>query len=260
MSSAEDWKTFWKEKAEERTSHFEYDRGRSPREKEIESLSIDELLTFIDPKPWEQVFDAGCGTGSNILLLHSKVRRIIGMDYTTGAVERCRKRIVSADISAVELMRGDITDIPIPDSSIDKVLCMSVLQYLDDEQARKAFEEFRRILTGGGTLILHVKNSSSLYLSTLWLAKKIKSLFRKQVKIEYLRPFRWYRRKLAEKGFEIQEFNSLNLFMIEGMPTFLLHFLQKLELRNFYKPFFQTQFVRRHGSDLKIKARINKAG
>jgi ubiquinone/menaquinone biosynthesis C-methylase UbiE len=258
MSTVEEWKRFWKEKAETSESNFEYDRGRSPREREIESLSTRELVEFVDPKPLEIIFDAGCGTGVNILLLHSKVKRMIGMDYTEGAIERCKKRIYSSKINNVELLQGSITNIPIPDCSVSKVLCMSVLQYLDDTQVRTAFKEFVRILVADGVLVLHAKNLSSLYLSTLWLAKKLKSLVRKRTSIEFLRSFKWYVKELSSLGFEVEDYNSFNLLMIELMPRTLLLRLQKLELQNYNKPFLRAAFIRRHGSDLKIKARIRK--
>ena len=254
MTTAEEWKAFWKKKGEESNSHFEYDRGRSPREREIERLSNEELLEFIEPKPNEIVFDAGCGTGSNLVLLYSKVRQIIGMDYTAAAVERCRNRVLASELGPIELIQGDITDIPIPDALADKVLCMSVFQYLDDAQVFRALAEFRRILSDGGIVIMHIKNSSSLYLSTLWAAKRIKAWFWRPTRIEYLRPFRWYVRTLRVFGFEIVDYNSFNFFMIEGMPKGLLSFLQKLELRHRCNRFFRSAFVRQHGSDLKLKA------
>src|SRR5207249_7751330 len=93
-----DWKGFFDEKAEQAPSNFEYDRGTSPRAKEIERLSTEELLQFVDPQPWETIFDAGCGSGANISLLHSKVKQIIGMDYSEGAVARCERRLVQNGI------------------------------------------------------------------------------------------------------------------------------------------------------------------
>ena len=255
----DEWKRFWDETAENAASNFEYDHGHRPREKDLEALSTKELLCFITPQSSETIFDAGCGTGGNILLLHSKVKRVIGMDYAAGAIARCRERICSARIDNVDLMQGSITNPLLPDSSVDKILCTSVLQYLDDAQARTAFVQFKRVLKDGGTLILHVKNSSSLYLSTLRAAKKLKQLFGKRTKIEYYRPFRWYAKELRSAGFEVVDYNSFNLLMLESMPKALLLFLQEIELRNYSRPFFRTAFVRRRGSDLKIRARIKKA-
>ncbi len=132
------------------------------------------------------------------------------------------------------------------------------IQYLDDFQVRTAFHQFKRILKNNGVLILHVKNSSSLYLSTLWAAKRIKSLLGKKPRIEYYRSFQWYIRELRTADFDIVDYNSFNLLMLESMPKALLLFFQKIELRNYDRPFFRTAFIRRHGSDLKIKAKINK--
>ena len=90
-----DWKGFFEEKAERAPSDFEYDRGILPRDDEIDRLSTDELLRFVDPQRWEIVFDAGCGSGANILLLHSRVKQIIGMDYSDGAIVRCETRLAA---------------------------------------------------------------------------------------------------------------------------------------------------------------------
>ena len=195
-----------------------------------------------------------------MLLLHSKVQRIVGVDYSASAIARCKRRIASSKIPHVELMHGDITRLPLSDSSADIVLCMSVLQFLNDADARRAFAEFARILRPRGTVILHVKNLSSLYLSTLWAAKRLKLLLGKQTKLEYFRPYRWYVNELAATGFEVVHYNSFNLFMIEAMPQRLLRFLQKRELRHHKNFPFRTGFMRRHGSELKIKACVGKIG
>jgi len=257
-SRTDEWKSFWDETGKNAASNFEYDRGHGPRERDIETLSTEELLDFIAPQCHETVLDAGCGTGANLLLLHSKVKRVIGIDYAAGALTRCQQRITSMGVDNVDLTQGSITNPTLPESSIDKVLCTSVLQYLDDAQVHTAFLQFKRILKTDGILILHVKNSSSLYLSTLWAAKKIKRLLGRRPRIEYYRSFRWYAKELRVVGFEIVDYNSFNLLMLEMMPRALLLFLQKVELRNHNKPLFRTAFIRRHGSDLKIKAKIKK--
>jgi ubiquinone/menaquinone biosynthesis C-methylase UbiE len=257
-NSVHDWKGFFEEKAERAASNFEYDRGISPREKAIERLSIEELLQFVDPKPWETIFDAGCGTGANISLMHSKVKRIIGMDYSEGAIARCQRRLVTNGIQNVELIRGDLRTLPLSDNSVDKIVCMSVLQYLTDADVRKLFAEFVRILNDRGILILHVKNISSLYLSTLWAVKKAKLFAGLKTKLEHFRPFRWYVKELESSGFELLAYNSFNLFTIESMPKALTRFFEKLELKYYDRFPLRLGFMRRHGSELKIKGRVTK--
>jgi len=258
LMNRSDWKNYWEGQADRSGSDFEFDRGTCPRSKEVETCSSRELLDFIEPQPWEVIFDAGCGTGVNILLLHSKVKRIIGMDYSEGAMARCKRRILSNKIENVELIHGDITHVPIADNSVDKILGMSVLQYLNDVEVRSLLGEFVRILKDQGTVILHVKNISSLYLSTLWVAKKLKILLGSKTRLEHFRSYSWYARQLKSFGFEVVNYNSFNLFVIESMPKRLLQFFQRLELEHYNKFPMRIAFLRRHGSELKIKARVTK--
>jgi ubiquinone/menaquinone biosynthesis C-methylase UbiE len=252
------WDAYWNDKAAQSSSDFEYDHGRPLRKNVIEEMSDQELVSFIDPQPSEVVFDAGCGTGANIMLFHSKVSRVVAMDFNSGAVERCQKRMADNKIQNVQVMQGSITAIPLPDSSVDKIICMSVLQYLGDDDFAAAFKEFRRILKPGGMVVVHVKNLSSLYLSTLRAMKKVRSLWRHQTTIEYYRHFRWYIKTLGATGFEIADYNSFNWFMLEGMPRPMLSAIQKFEFEHHQAPLFNNKFIRRIGSDLKIKARALK--
>jgi ubiquinone/menaquinone biosynthesis C-methylase UbiE len=256
MRDSISWRRVWEDKSKDNVPDFELDRGISPRDREIENLSEKELVNFIEPRDFETLLDAGCGTGVNILRLHSRVRNIIAIDFAWGSLERCQRRIQSLNIKNVHLYNASATAIPLPDCSVDKILCLSVLQYLDDEEFRQAVREFVRVLAPGGLIVLHVKNLSSLYWSTLWLAKRLKSLLGMSTRIEYFRSFRWYVNELESFNCHILDYNSFNLLYVDRMPKRLLSFFQRLELRHHSGPLFRTPFVRRHGAELKIKARV----
>src|SRR5206468_854 len=89
------------------------------------------------------------------------------------------RRIQTNRIANADVHEGSITKIALPDCSVDKVICLSVLQYVGDSDVRLAFSEFARVLKDGGLLVLHVKNLASLYLSTLWLGQRAKLLIGK---------------------------------------------------------------------------------
>jgi SAM-dependent methyltransferase len=260
MTDENEWREVWDTKSRSEVPDFDLDRGTSPRDKEIEHLSGVELLNFIRPGKSERILDAGCGTGVNILRLHSQVQSIVGIDYARGSVERCRKRVQGARASNVSLMVGSISEVPLETSSIDKILCLSVLQYMDDEEVRRTIREFARLLRPEGDLILHVKNRSSLYWSTLLVAKKILASLGLRKALYNVRPWRWYMDTLREGGFRIVDFNSCNLAILDGMPKMLVSLLQEWEIRHHDGWLLQNPLSRRHGADLKIKARNGGAG
>ncbi|MEA3275195.1 MAG: class I SAM-dependent methyltransferase [Pseudomonadota bacterium] len=256
MKDRTDWKGFWEEKASQTLSDVEFDRGANARGAKLDELARRELVEFIDPQPAELLLDAGCGTGANLSLLKGRVRRVVAMDYSKGALERCKRRAQLDSLANVTLINGTITQIPLPSRCVDKVICLSVLHYLDDDGVRVAFGEFARILKPGGLVILHVKNLGSLYLSTLTLAKRLKIAMGKPTKIEFFRTFSWYVRELGALQFDLMDYNSFNLVMLESMPERALRFLQFLELKHYGSPVLRNGLVRRAGADLKIKARL----
>jgi ubiquinone/menaquinone biosynthesis C-methylase UbiE len=260
MNKVTDWKGFWENKSRPEISDHEFDRGTSSRDKQLESLSNDEMLAFIKPRPNETILDAGCGTGANICLLKGYVTTIIGMDYTAGAVGRCARRVTESGLESVMLLQGSVTHIPLKDSSVDRLICMSVIQYLTDTEVRAVIKEFGRVLKSGGQAVLHVKNLSSLYLSTLAIAKYLKGLLRRRsVRSEYFRRFGWYIAELEAGGFSIADYSSLNVLMVEGMPKSLLNALQRLELRHQGSSLVRRTRLRRIGSELKIRAMLGES-
>lgn len=59
---------------------------------------------------------------------------------------------IPADLDARDGVRLDITRLPLPDASLDAVVCNHVLEHVPDD--RQAMREFRRVLRPGGWAIL----------------------------------------------------------------------------------------------------------
>lgn len=256
MTKQKNWKDFWERNAEQDLSNVEFDRGVSSRDVGLDLLAREELLEFIDPQSSETVLDAGCGTGTNLELLSGKVRHIVATDYSVGAMHRCSRRAEEMGASNVSLFCSAVTHLPIRSQSVDRIICMSVLQYVDDDDAHRALGEFARVLRADGELILHVKNLASMYLSSLRAAKRLKAVLGRPPKMEYVRTFSWYVTLLRSCGFETVAYNSFNLLVVEGMPRRLLAKIQRMELEHRNGRFFGNRIARQLGADLKLKARL----
>ena len=97
------------------------------------------------------VLEIGCGSGMGLPYLASRARRVIGGDYTMGLLREARAQLPSTD-----LVRFDAQHLPFGDRTLDVVLMLEMIYYLQDQPA--AFAEARRALRPGGALMVCVPN------------------------------------------------------------------------------------------------------
>ncbi len=110
------------------------------------------LISAADLQPGQVVADFGCGPGGLALELARRVGdngNVIALDINAGFLETVRKRAEAEGVSkqiTTTLLAGDV--IPLPDASVDRVLCKNVLEYVPDPALTIA--EFARVLKPGG--------------------------------------------------------------------------------------------------------------
>jgi ubiquinone/menaquinone biosynthesis C-methylase UbiE len=251
--NSEFWKQWWNSRSRGVSSDFELNRNYFPRDSEIERIWKEKLLISIDAKKSDVVLDAGCGSGENISAMWQKVNSINGLDYSEGMIDRCKRRLENESISNAKLMVGSITDIGLKENQFDKILCMSVLQYIDDEACLSALRELVRVSRDGALIVFHVKNLSSLYLSTLYAAKRIKKLFGRNVMIDHYRTYAWYKKELKKVGGQIVDYYSSNVLMFDLFPKYLVCKIRKIEAK-----LFMEKWNTKYGADLHLMVKINK--
>lgn len=103
-----------------------------------------------------RVADLGCGTGRLSCLLALRGRRVVGVDYSPGSLERARALAAKLGIDTVEFRVGDITDLDLPDGSFDVVISHGVLQNLPDPRA--GFGHVARVTAPGGHALVGLYN------------------------------------------------------------------------------------------------------
>jgi SAM-dependent methyltransferase len=95
------------------------------------------------------ILDAGCGLGE-VLADIPDGYKLFGFDYARSNVEFSRRRLGTK----ARIEQGSIYEIPFPDASMDAVLCLEVLEHIEDDA--RGVRDIARVLKPGGVLIMAV--------------------------------------------------------------------------------------------------------
>jgi len=127
------------------------DTAGLPEQAIAASLGCGNPTAMADLKPGETVLDLGSGGGIDVLLSARRVGpagRVYGLDMTDSMLDLARRNAAAAGVSNVEFLKGDIENIPLPDSSVDAVISNCVINLSGDKQ-RVLTEAFRVLKPGG---------------------------------------------------------------------------------------------------------------
>ncbi len=97
------------------------------------------------------VFDAGCGSGEYIVSLRLRGFEAVGVDNDASQLKSVRVAIKEIGLRA-HLVAADLTQAPFRDSTFRNVICMEVINTIDNDEA--ALSELARILQEEGTCII----------------------------------------------------------------------------------------------------------
>jgi SAM-dependent methyltransferase len=94
------------------------------------------------------IVDCGSGTGRNLDWLRD-FGLAVGVEQSAIGLRVGREH-------QRRLVRGTVTQLPLPDSSVDVATSFDVLYCLDDESERQAVREMWRVLKPGGVVLINV--------------------------------------------------------------------------------------------------------
>lgn len=123
------------------------------------SAFIEPLVAPADIGPGHVVVDHGCGPGYVAIELAKRVGKgghVHAIDISPEFVEHANRLVLDhklGDSVTVHLVKSD--ELPISSNSVDRILALNVMVYVDDPAA--TYREFRRILRPGG--IVHAVDS-----------------------------------------------------------------------------------------------------
>jgi arsenite methyltransferase len=125
--------------------------GELPQTATAASLGCGNPVALATLSPGEVVLDLGSGGGIDVLLSARRVSpggKAYGLDMTDEMLALARKNQEEAGVENVELLKGEIEDIPLPDNHLDVVISNCVINLSTEKQ--KVLAEAYRVLKPGG--------------------------------------------------------------------------------------------------------------
>lgn len=100
-------------------------------------------------KPGDQVLHAGCGSGQVDQDIRDYVN-ITGLDISVNAL-----KVFDFEAKGkAKSLHGSIFQIPLPDASVDGIHNLGVMEHFTLEEIEKILNEFKRVLKGGGRMVI----------------------------------------------------------------------------------------------------------
>jgi len=118
------------------------------------------------------IVEIGLGTGGLLPALADKAGKVIGVDHSPAMLDEARRRLELSGLDSIDLRLGEMSHLPLSDSSVDSAVLNMVLHHAADPQAVLA--EISRVLINGGTLLLadlarHERELAREQLADQWL-------------------------------------------------------------------------------------------
>jgi len=106
---------------------------------------------FADIKVGDHLLDLGSGAGNDCFVARAIVGdtgKVTGLDFTDAMVRRAVENAEKLGLSNILFVKGDIEEMPFPDSTFDVIVSNCVLNLVPDKN--KAFAEMMRVLKPSG--------------------------------------------------------------------------------------------------------------
>ena len=111
------------------------------------------------PSP-HRVLDAGCGIGAYSLMLARRypLAEVVGCDIDKTKTAFCNELRDEIGLANVRFVEADVTDLADVRGQFDLILCIDVLEHVEDYRA--ALASFHRVLGPEGDLYVHVPRAN----------------------------------------------------------------------------------------------------
>lgn len=114
-----------------------------------------ELLAWARQLPvGARVLDVGSAAGGHVMALSQEGFQVDSLEYSDWAVAHQRSR-------GIRVTQGDARAIPWDDAAFDAVICLDVLEHIDEHE--QVASELRRVLKPGGRFLVAAPEDASMW-------------------------------------------------------------------------------------------------
>jgi arsenite methyltransferase len=191
--------------------------GQIPEEAMLASLGCGNPTALARLTPGETVLDLGSGGGIDVLLSARQVGptgKAYGLDMTDEMLALANQNKRNAGAENVELLKGEIENIPLPDNTVDVIISNCVIN-LSADKDRVLREAFRVLKPGGRLAVSDVVTRGAMAPEVresvlAWVGCIAGALEENE-----------YRAKLSAAGFEQIEIEPTRVHRVEDAREFL---------------------------------------
>ena len=166
-----------------------------------------------------RLLHGGCGSGHVDQDLQHEVS-ITAVDISVPALALYHRNIPLAQ----EVKHANILDLPFPDASFDGAYNLGVVEHFTEEEIRRIFAEFHRVVKPGGKVVIfwpHAWATSVMVLDTVqWMLGKLlrRTISLYPAEITRLRSKDWVKAQLEGCGFDLAEYHfGLGDFFVQAI-------------------------------------------
>jgi ubiquinone/menaquinone biosynthesis C-methylase UbiE len=198
------------------------------------------------------ILDAGCGVGEYLIPLSHKCKFIYGIDISNESIKECSGKLKEKNISNASVKVSSITEIPLDDNSVDKILCLGIFQCLDTPDIEIAVKEFKRIIKKDGVIIVSFLNGGSLHgISTNFL-RFVRKMIKGEKKYSSQDiPYKKLKKIIEDEKGSMEIFHSA-YFYPRLFPASLIRFISK----RYYFERFLPKFLLKYGLSISVIIRF----
>jgi len=188
-----------------------------PREAVLASLGCGNPTLLAELREGETVLDLGSGGGIDVLLSARRVGpagKVYGLDMTDEMLALANENKRKAGAANVEFLKGEIENIPLPDSSVDVIISNCVIN-LSADKPRVLKEAFRVLRPGGRVAVSDVVRRGEVPASIAQSLQAWIGCIAGALEIDE------YKRLLTEAGFTSVDIEPTRVYRLEDARAFL---------------------------------------